>query len=121
MQKIPAKLRLLVVGFVVAVAAIAVATLGAGAANANSSWSGSVNSGYVNPYVINASAGQTLTTDLTSSQGEARFTIVSPTGVVLCKDAKWSRIKLPQVSGGYTINVYTHSPVARYTLTANLS
>ncbi|MGQ4599853.1 hypothetical protein [Nocardia sp. R6R-6] len=132
MQAILRSLRLLILGVTLFVPAFAVATVGAGAANAGSiyeikfapgtdhaSVSGAVIRGDADTYVLEARAGQTLTTDLSSVEGNARFTTTAPDGRVLCVEETWSRITLPQ-SGYYTISVAPSRGNATYTLSVRI-
>ncbi|MBF6475745.1 MULTISPECIES: PPC domain-containing protein [Nocardia] len=132
MQAIFRSLRLLVLGVTVLAAAFAVATVGAGAANAGSvyeikfapgsdraSIDGAVVRGDADTYAFEARAGQTLITELTSVEGNARFTITAPDGSVLCLEETWSRITLPR-SGYYTISVEPSRGNATYTLSVRI-
>ncbi|WP_280296844.1 hypothetical protein [Nocardia abscessus] len=132
MQAIFRSLRLLVLGVTVLAAAFAVATVGAGAANAGSvyeikfapgsdraSIDGAVVRGDADTYAFEARAGQTLITELTSVEGNARFTTTAPDGSVLCLEETWSRITLPR-NGYYTISVEPSRGNATYTLSVRI-
>jgi hypothetical protein len=129
MQAILRSLRVLVLGATVLAAAFAVAAVGAGAANAGSvyeiegsdhaSIGGAVVRGDADTYAFEARAGQTLITELTSVEGNARFATTAPDGSVLCLEETWSRITLPR-SGYYTISVEPSRGNATYTLSVRI-
>ncbi|MEU2177471.1 PPC domain-containing protein [Nocardia sp. NPDC019219] len=132
MQAILRTLRLLVLGVTLFVPAFAVAAVGAGAANAGSvyeiefapgsdhtSIDGAVVRGDADTFAFEARAGQTLTLDLSSVEGNARFTTSGPDGRVLCAEETWSRITLPK-SGYYTISVEPSRGNATYTLSVRI-
>ncbi|MEU2041689.1 PPC domain-containing protein [Nocardia niwae] len=132
MHTILRTLRLLVLGVTLFVPAFAVAAAGAGAANAGSvyeiefppgsdhtSVDGAVVRGDADTFAFEARAGQTLTLDLTSVEGNARFTTSGPDGRVLCAEQTWSRITLPK-SGYYTISVEPSRGNATYTLSVRI-
>jgi hypothetical protein len=132
MQAILRSLRLLVLGATVLAATFAVAAVGAGAANAGSvyeiefapgsdhaSIDGAVVRGDADTYAFEARAGQTLITELTSVEGNARFATTAPDGSVLCLEETWSRITLPR-SGYYTISVEPSRGNATYTLSVRI-
>ncbi|MBF6168419.1 hypothetical protein IU486_27245 [Streptomyces gardneri] len=132
MQAILRSLRLLVVGVTVLAASSAVAAIGAGAANAGSvyeikfapgsdraSVDGAVVRGDADTFAFEARAGQTLITELTSVEGNARFTTTAPGGSVLCLEETWSRIALPR-TGYYAISVAPSRGNATYTLSVRI-
>ncbi|MFI5541676.1 hypothetical protein ACIA5H_35390 [Nocardia sp. NPDC051900] len=132
MQAILRTLRLLVLGVTLFVPAFAVATVGAGAANAgaveliefapgsdHASVGGAVVRGDADTYVLEARAGQTLTTELISVEGNARFSATAPDGRVLCAEEIGSRITLPQ-NGYYTISIAPSRGNATYTLSVRI-
>ncbi|WP_280315343.1 hypothetical protein [Nocardia abscessus] len=132
MQAIFRSLRLLVLGVTVLAAAFAVATVGAGAANAGSvyeikfapgsdraSIDGAVVRGDADTYAFEARAGQTLITELTSVESNARFTTTAPDGSVLCLEETWSRVTLPR-NGYCTISVEPSRGNATYTLSVRI-
>ncbi|WP_051022321.1 hypothetical protein [Nocardia pneumoniae] len=131
MQAILRSLRLLVLG-VTMLAAFAVATVGAGAASASAvyeiefapgsdraSVSGAVIRGEADTYLLEARAGQTLSTELTSVEGNARFSTTAPDGRVLCVEETSSRITLPH-NGYYAITVAPSRGNATYTLSVRI-
>jgi hypothetical protein len=80
---------------------------------------GAVVRGDADTYAFEARAGQTLITELTSVEGNARFTTAAPDGSVLCLEETWSRITLPR-SGYYTISVEPSRGNATYTLSVRI-
>ncbi|MFI9508820.1 hypothetical protein [Nocardia sp. NPDC052566] len=112
-------------------------TAGAGAANASGvyeqirfapntdhgSVNGYINRGYRDVWVLEARAGQQMTTDLishyTSASGTARFDIAAPDGSVICRDNTWSQIRLPQ-TGKYHITISSNEHDASYTLNVRI-
>ncbi|MEU2034006.1 hypothetical protein [Nocardia amamiensis] len=129
MQAILRSLRLLVLGVTV-FAAFAVATVGAAGASSvyeieftpgtdRASVSGAVIRGEGDTYLLEARAGQTLSTELSSVEGNARFSTTAPDGRVLCVEETASRITLPQ-SGYYTITVAPSRGNATYTLSVRI-
>ncbi|MFI9510863.1 hypothetical protein [Nocardia sp. NPDC052566] len=132
MQSLFKKVRLLLLGMVAIAATAAFALAGTGAANASgydiyfapgsnhASVSGTVWQGGVDSYRLEARAGQTQITDLTSVQGTARFTIIAPNGHKICVNQTWSKITLPQ-NGWYTVQVYPTHGDANYTLSVTIN
>jgi hypothetical protein len=118
-------------------AAFFAVTAGAGAANASGVYSeikftpgtnhgtvtGYINRGYSDIYVLEARAGQQMTTDLishyTSASGTARFTIAAPDGQVICRDNTSSQIRLPQ-SGKYHVTITSPANDASYTMNVRI-
>ncbi|MFC9436839.1 hypothetical protein [Nocardia sp. NPDC057030] len=80
---------------------------------------GYLNRGYSDIWVIDARAGQQMTTDLishyTSASGTARFVIAAPDGQLICRDNTSSQIRLPQ-TGKYHVTLTSPEHDASYTM-----
>lgn len=80
---------------------------------------GYLNRGYTDIWVLDARAGQQMTTDLishyTSASGTARFVITAPGGQIICRDNTWSQIRLPE-TGKYHVTLTSPQNDASYTM-----
>ncbi|MFI6166299.1 hypothetical protein ACIBCN_05875 [Nocardia sp. NPDC051052] len=84
---------------------------------------GYINRGYTDVWVLDARAGQQMTTDLishyTSASGTARFVIAAPDGQVICRDNTWSQLRLPQ-TGRYHVTLTSPQDDASYTMNVEI-
>ncbi|MFI6041806.1 hypothetical protein ACIA8C_09240 [Nocardia sp. NPDC051321] len=84
---------------------------------------GYINRGYTDVWVLDARAGQQMTTDLishyTSASGTARFDIAAPDGQVICRDNTWSQLRLPQ-TGKYHVTLTSPQDDASYTMNVEI-
>lgn len=112
-------------------------TAGAGAANASGVWAeikfapgtdhGTVN-GYINreysdTWVLDARAGQQMTTDLishyTSASGTAVYTLTTPEGWQMVTNTRWSQLWLPS-TGTYRLTITSAEDDASYTMNVKI-
>ncbi|WP_433654794.1 hypothetical protein ACQPW1_28695 [Nocardia sp. CA-128927] len=118
-------------------AAFFAVSAGAGVANASGIYSeikftpgtdhgtvtGYINRGYTDVWVLDARAGQVMSTDLishyTSASGTARFDIAAPDGQVICRDNTSSQIRLPQ-TGRYHVTLTSWADDASYTMNVRI-
>ncbi|WP_054811959.1 hypothetical protein [Nocardia arizonensis] len=114
-----------------------VVTAGAGAANASGVYSelkfapgtdhgsvdGYINRGYVDIWVLDARAGQQMTTELishyTSASGTAVYTLTAPGGRQMVTDTTWSQVWLP-ATGTYYLTITSAEHDASYTMNVRI-
>lgn len=77
--------------------------------------SGAVARGTTNRYVLGAAAGQTMSVSLSSVEGNARFSIAAPDGLLIAVEEVATEVVLP-ADGDYVIEVGTDRGGAEYTL-----
>ena len=76
---------------------------------------GAVARGTTNRYVLRAGANQTMSISIGSVEGNARFSLVAPDGLLIAFDEVSTEVVLP-ADGDYVIEVGTDRGSAEYTL-----